>query len=214
MPQLEYTITMEHEKFIFVADHFHSDAPNYFTSYFFGEFAEQGLQEMDLYRNADLFRAIRHHLMGYDIGLLADEWYPKEWTRQTALKNLLVDAQFYGLERLISLVEEALKSASKPRRYKLFVSEPLSMSFHDLCLTDLPSKFSDDAVNYIVREVSEHAVSVHLERARSSSNKVRACFIQPSTQIRGDGKEVYVWRELERDDISLCTLWAIYEYDV
>lgn len=124
MPILEYTITVENEKFILVADHFNSDAPNYFTSYFFGDFAEGGCQEMILHRNPILFRAVREHLMGYEIGLLTGDWYPSHWSRDTALKNLLVDADFYGLERLIGLVKDTLKTISTPKRYVLYVSGP------------------------------------------------------------------------------------------
>jgi hypothetical protein len=121
MPIREYTVTLRGERFRLSSDQLHFDAPNYFTALFEGPFQEavEGKCEVVLYRDPHLFRIIETYLSGYRIFPLPDDAWPKHMSKQAARENLMDDAKFYGLDRLVLLLEEDIQGATreKERRY-------------------------------------------------------------------------------------------------
>jgi len=78
------------------------DAPNYFTAFFEGPFKEtsEGVREMKLHRDPYLFKFIHSYLSGYDVLPLPKDNIPSHLSERSRLKNLLLDARFYGLDAL------------------------------------------------------------------------------------------------------------------
>lgn len=97
-----YTIHMRDETFCLTKEQIEFDSPNYFTSCFFGDFAEAQTRTIRLPRDPDIFRIILDHLSGYHVLPLADSVIPKRMNRELALRNLRVDAGFYLLDGLLS----------------------------------------------------------------------------------------------------------------
>jgi len=83
------------------------DAPNYFTAFFEGPFQEtsEGVREMTLYRDPYLFKFIHLYLSGYEILPLPKDNIPSYLSEESRLKNLLLDARFYGLDALAEELE-------------------------------------------------------------------------------------------------------------
>ncbi|PVF99782.1 hypothetical protein CPB86DRAFT_277999 [Serendipita vermifera] len=104
-----FTITLRGTSFQLTKDQLEFDSPNYFTLYFFGGFkeAEEGKRELTLNRHPKLFELIYEYLSGYEIFPVADGFIPS-MTNETVLKNLKLDAQFYGLTLLLAAVEDEL----------------------------------------------------------------------------------------------------------
>lgn len=137
-----YTIVVSGERFTFTRDQLESDSRNYFSTYFFGGFAEgsQGLRELVIEKDAQLFKLIQAHLRGYEIFPLPNSAIPHYMTRQGATTNLLLEAQFYGLERLeekIRAVQYEPSLTGTPttvaKRYKFGVS---NRTFRKLAVFD------------------------------------------------------------------------------
>jgi hypothetical protein len=101
MPLKEYHIVVRSERFILSDEQLNFDAPNYFTE-LFG--TEGGKSETLLYRDPKLFPIIEAYLSGYDIFPLPDSAIPY-MSKETISKNLLADARFYGLSRLVDKLE-------------------------------------------------------------------------------------------------------------
>ncbi|CAG8668223.1 2142_t:CDS:1, partial [Acaulospora colombiana] len=128
-----FTITLRGTSFQLTKDQVEFDGPNYFTSYFFGGFkeAEQGTRDLTLNRHPKLFELIYEHLSGYEIFPVADGFIPGMST-ETVLKNLRLDAQFYGLTLLLAAVEDELHTRVEEMKpepplkydYSLLVSPP------------------------------------------------------------------------------------------
>jgi hypothetical protein len=108
MPAEEYTIIVRGERFVLSRDQLYFDAPNYFTSLFcdsgFSETAN-GTEEVILHRDPHLFQIIQTHLSGYTIMPLPENWFPRYMSKDAALLNLLADARFYGLDKLVKTLE-------------------------------------------------------------------------------------------------------------
>ncbi|KDQ62296.1 hypothetical protein JAAARDRAFT_455288 [Jaapia argillacea MUCL 33604] len=66
--------------------------PNLFSSCYLGP--------ITLDRNPQLFAIIVEYLSGYDVLPLSERALPPTMDTKTALRNLLIDAEFYGLARL------------------------------------------------------------------------------------------------------------------
>jgi hypothetical protein len=134
-----YTIVVSGEKLYFTKDQILFDPGNYFATYFFGEFAEgiQGTRELHLQKDIQLFKLIQAHLRGYRILPLADAVIPSYMTKEVALINLFLEAQYYGLQRLEERIRHEKPNiadlasetppdvqppqATPPRRYKFAV---------------------------------------------------------------------------------------------
>jgi hypothetical protein len=123
MPIEEYTLVLRGERFLLSSDQLHFDAPNYFTILFEGPFQEatEGKREVVLYRDPHLFRIIESYLSGYHILPLPDDSWPRYMSKEAARKNLMDDAKFYGLDKLVHLLEEDINRAKrdKERRYEV-----------------------------------------------------------------------------------------------
>lgn len=118
---LRYAIVVSGERLIFTRDQIESDPGNYFETYFFGEFSEgvRGARELLVEKDVQLFKLIQAHLRGYEIFPLPDSAIPSYRTREVALTNLLLEAQFYGLVRLetkIIAFRKRSKLVSQSRR--------------------------------------------------------------------------------------------------
>jgi hypothetical protein len=116
MPIEEYILVLRGERFLLSSDQLHFDAPNYFTVLFEGPLQEanEGKREVVLYRDPHLFRIIETYLSGYQIFPLPDDGWPKYMSKEAARKNLMDDAKFYGLDKLVHLLEEnAAATAAK-----------------------------------------------------------------------------------------------------
>ena len=111
----EFTITVSDHVFVLTEDQIHRDAPNYFTTLFEGSFKEarEGTQEMRLYRDPYLFKFIHMHLSGYAVLPLPIDNLPGHLSEGSRLKNLLLDAQFYGLDSLVQELEAEINPEKK-----------------------------------------------------------------------------------------------------
>ena len=105
-----YTIVISDERFTLSRDQIMRDAPNYFTAFFDGPFREarQGVREMNLYRNPYLFKFIHLYMSGYEILPLPND-IPCPFSEESRLKNLLLDARFYGLDTLAEELEAVVQ---------------------------------------------------------------------------------------------------------
>ena len=74
------------------------DARNYFTE-LFG--TEGGTKETILYCDPKLFQIIEGYLSGYGVFTLPNTAIPPYMSRGTISKNVLADARFYRLNRLV-----------------------------------------------------------------------------------------------------------------
>lgn len=92
---------MRDEVFHLTEDQIEFDSPNYFTTYFSTKSAESQTRTLRLARDPDLFRIIIDYLTGYTILPLHSPVIPRRMSPEQALRNLLVDAEFYRLEGLI-----------------------------------------------------------------------------------------------------------------
>jgi hypothetical protein len=114
------SFTLEEENLMF-------DSPNYFTSYFLGEFEEgaEGKRVLTLNRHPEIFRIIFEYLSGYEIFPLADGVIHGMSTL-ALLENLRRDALFFGLDGLMELVDHQLQNMRPKVRidyqHTLFVS--------------------------------------------------------------------------------------------
>ena len=115
---------------IFVLDKYQIlfDSPNYFSSYFLGEFKEatEGQRQLTLRRDPFLFRIIENYLSGYCVLPLPPN-LPPHLSPETALANLLHDAQFYGLDGLVTLLEPSPPVVET--EYRIYVGFPFALIF-------------------------------------------------------------------------------------
>ncbi|KAH8115024.1 hypothetical protein DFH11DRAFT_1590989 [Phellopilus nigrolimitatus] len=96
----KFTVVVRDEEFTLRRSQLNFDAPNYFTAYFFGDFAESGTTVVHVDRSPELFAIIVEYLSGYTILPLAAKALPRTMDGRTALLNLVEDAAFYGLSGL------------------------------------------------------------------------------------------------------------------
>ena len=121
----QYTIVVRGERFVLSRDQIFFDSPNYFTVLFTGTFQEavNGQREVILHRDPLLFKVIQTYLSGYTILPLPDNWAPGYMSQEAALKNLLEDARFYGLEKLVELLQSAAEGKSLRTKRKAISSD-------------------------------------------------------------------------------------------
>jgi len=102
----EYHIIVRGETFILDKHQILFDSPNYFSSYFLGDFKEaaEGRRRLILRRDPFLFKLVEAHLSGYPVLPLPCS-LPAHMSPETTIKSLLCDAQFYGLDGLIKLLQ-------------------------------------------------------------------------------------------------------------
>jgi len=123
MPPKEYNVVVRGEDFILSDEQLNFDAPNYFTEYF--GTTEATVVWLSRNRNPRLFQIIEDYLSGYDILPLPDSAGPSHMSRENISKNLLADARFYGLSRLV----DKLDSANSPQPLSLpLVSGPMDVT--------------------------------------------------------------------------------------
>jgi hypothetical protein len=111
----EYIISIRDRTFVLFDDQIRRDAPNYFTNYFEGFFKESqcGVLAMKLNRDPHLFTFIHSYLSGYEIFPLPKDNIPDHFSEESRLKNLLLDARFYGLDTLAEELEAIVNGHSR-----------------------------------------------------------------------------------------------------
>ena len=104
----EYQIIVRGETFILDRHQILFDSPNYFSSYFLGDFSEaaEGRHQLILRRDPFLFRLVEAYLSGYPVLPLPTS-LPVHLSPESAIQSLLSDARFYGLDGLIRLLQSA-----------------------------------------------------------------------------------------------------------
>ena len=114
MSNERYIIIVSGERFVFTQDQIESDPGNYFSTFFFGDFAEgvRGVREIAVEKEPLLFKLIQAHLRGYEILPLRDTFIPPYMTKQVAVGNLLREARFYGLQKLEERIKEVYPELS------------------------------------------------------------------------------------------------------
>lgn len=107
----KYTVIVRDQIFTLYKTQIDFDAPNYFTAYFLGDFAEgaSGKTTLTLDRNPSLFAILIEYMSGYHILPLAETALPRTMDKRAALKNLAEDAAFYGLSRLHAMLTEPVQ---------------------------------------------------------------------------------------------------------
>ena len=131
MPAEKYTVIISEQRFVFTREQLESEPGNYLATYFLGDFKEaaNGTREMNLERDPILFKLIQSHLRGYEIFPLADTCIPRDMTKVTTLKNLLKDAEYFGLDRLATLVREEIQKSGTKRVYRIVVGKFQSSNY-------------------------------------------------------------------------------------
>ena len=115
-PPKEFTITVSDQVFVLTEDQIRRDAPNYFNGLFEGSFKEarEGVQELKLHRDPYLFTFIHMHLCGYTVLPLPKDNIPWHLSEGSRLRNLMLDARFYGLDSLAEELEAEIALEKKP----------------------------------------------------------------------------------------------------
>jgi hypothetical protein len=123
-----YSLIVSGERFELTKDQIESDPGNYFATFFFGDFAEanNGCSELVISKEPKLFKLMQAHLRGYIILPLSPSSIPDYMTPETAVINLLAEAQYYGLQLLVEKIERFRKDIIQisPKTYKFAVSVP------------------------------------------------------------------------------------------
>lgn len=125
MPNEKYTVVLSGQRFVLTREQLESEPGSYLATYFLGDFKEAAddTREMDLERDPVLFKLIQSHLRGYEIFPLADTCIPHDMTKLTTLKNLLKDAEYFGLERLAESVRDQIQKSGTKRVYRIVVGK-------------------------------------------------------------------------------------------
>ncbi|TFK85588.1 hypothetical protein K466DRAFT_494465 [Polyporus arcularius HHB13444] len=92
-----YTINVRGEVFFLNNSQISYDSPNYFTACFGSEFSEARSRTLLLNRHPAVFTIIVDYLSGYPVLPLSPRAISATIDMETALRYLLVDAQFYDL---------------------------------------------------------------------------------------------------------------------
>ncbi|KAK4705250.1 hypothetical protein P7C70_g957, partial [Phenoliferia sp. Uapishka_3] len=103
-----FTIILQGTSFVLSQDQYQFDAPNFFTAAFDGEFAEATTRTLSSDHSPILFRFIADFLSGYQILPLPPI---PSMTPATALRNLLLDARYFGLSKLERLLDASKVNA-------------------------------------------------------------------------------------------------------
>ncbi|KZV84405.1 hypothetical protein EXIGLDRAFT_290379 [Exidia glandulosa HHB12029] len=130
----QYTVVLRGETFTLYRDQIEFDSPNYFTALFLGDFRESRTQRVALSRSPDLFRVIVEYMSGYTVLPLAPAMVPSTMTPETALANLLNDAEYYQLSGLVRLIRPApCALLVPPEAYRAFnVAPRATLKFEDV----------------------------------------------------------------------------------
>jgi hypothetical protein len=129
----EYIIIVSGQRFVVTRDQLESEPGNYFATYFLDKFQEfpNNTREIKLQKDPLLFTLIQAHLRGYDPFPIPDSSVPSYMTKEGVLKNLLKDAQYFGLTRLEELIREETNrkmnegSVAGEKIYQFWVSQLL-----------------------------------------------------------------------------------------
>ncbi|KAG9076502.1 hypothetical protein FS749_011731 [Ceratobasidium sp. UAMH 11750] len=178
-----YTIIMRGQTFTLTRDQVEFDSPNYFTSCFLGEFTESRTRTLTISRDPELFKIILDYLSGYEVLPLHTSVIPSRMSPDLALRNLLVDARFYLLDRFIRRIGSGVKSLSiatiDPPPTYLMLTAQNSNSW------DWPVPVSEDTTNNMKQK---HGLDSHGYKQWSTchadiENALRAASIQKSYVI-------------------------------
>jgi hypothetical protein len=155
MPAEIFTAILRGETFMLSQEQLEFDSPNFFTNLFLGSFAEAESRRVELARNPDIFRIIIDYMSGYPIVPLSDVSVPR-MTAIVANQCLLVDAEFYGLRSLVTLVQAELPNASHfmANHMSIIGVSPISIEMDDLTTGNLPFAVVADTQEGLYEQVS------------------------------------------------------------
>ncbi|KAG0269484.1 hypothetical protein BGZ95_002065 [Linnemannia exigua] len=98
-PRLFYNIYVSGEMFMLTHSALHYDSPNFFTEVFMNQHREEyNTRTMYINRNPDVFKDIVKHMQGYFVAA-RDEVH---------LENLVMDAHFFKLKRLVENLRQTM----------------------------------------------------------------------------------------------------------
>ncbi|TFK52619.1 hypothetical protein OE88DRAFT_1734589 [Heliocybe sulcata] len=100
----KYTLTVRGQEFRLSKRQIEFDSPNFFTACFLGSFQESSSKSVTLDRSPQLFAIIVEYLSGYEILPLPSTFVSERMDAAYVTRNLLVDADFYGLTGLKRLL--------------------------------------------------------------------------------------------------------------
>lgn len=117
-----YTLNVSGEKFFFNKDQLQYEPENYFATVFFGGFSEaaNSVQELKIEKEPAIFKLIQAHLRGYETFPIPDAIVPSYMTKEVFVKNISLEAQYYGLTNLEQKANKYLEeiTVGKPKKYK------------------------------------------------------------------------------------------------
>ncbi|KAL8280379.1 hypothetical protein RQP46_007296 [Phenoliferia psychrophenolica] len=153
-----YKVVLRRIPFILSRNQCEWDSPNYFTSAFGGDFEESATRTIIIDRSPILFEFILEHLSGYAVIPLP----PIPSMRpELAIKNLLLDAQYFGLSKLEEEIQREIMENYTKKPVKKADPEALRVlgysrriEFEDLAsgaarLERDPSKWRDPEGNVV-----------------------------------------------------------------
>jgi len=116
MPPQKYTIIVSGQPFVFTRNQLESEPGNYFATYFFGDFKEaaSATKELELDTEPLFFKLIQAHLRGYKVLPIQNAYVPDYTSKKVALENLRRDAEFFGLTRLVTLIDQEITAGGVP----------------------------------------------------------------------------------------------------
>lgn len=154
-----YTVVMRGEEFQLTYDQISFDSPNFFTACFTSGFAESKDRVLKLSRNPVVFSLIVEYLSGYPILPLTSEFIPQGISIAMARRFLVTDAEFYGLQRLSSML--TLPSPSADLAVLGLANEAVSL--HDVLGDKLPDGIVRQDDGSVVSAKSRLPVLVHVQ---------------------------------------------------
>lgn len=122
----KYKITVEDKVFSLSNAQIYFDSPNYFTA----QLVDGPEDELELSRDPYLFRIIIDYLNGYTVLPIRQDRLPPKMSREVALANLRVDAEFYQLHGLLDILDSPPVPLSLEYRKQRMFHQYLMITHH------------------------------------------------------------------------------------
>jgi hypothetical protein len=118
-----YAIIVSGERLTFTREQLDSEPNNKIAEYFFGSASRPSTEkrELRIENEPALFKLIQAHLRGHNILPIRDGFVPY-MTVEGVLENLLKEAEFYALGRLVQKLQDFQRRDTESPKYMLSVS--------------------------------------------------------------------------------------------